>query len=310
VNREEQLSWEARLGRPVAIASFIAAILEAAGLIYGSSAIKEQQVKGVTTATVDRVDSLRLFSEHHGQVAVSTVLQCLSVLLLAAPLWFLYTATRARRREIPPAARYLAVAAPIVLSILIAVNQALYVHVADRITRHLAANPMFAKAANDYATEQLKSITVIQSVGLAAGLALAFAFVLISLNAMRAGLLSRFMGILGIIVGVLFVLPILGQVPFVEIFWVAALGFLFLGRWPQGGRGPAWESGEAIPWPTAQDRAAAMAEARADRQLEREEAREPVAAGGRRPVPEEGLDGDGPVTNQHPRSKKRKRKRR
>ena len=132
----------------------------------------------------------------------------------------------------------------------------------------------------------------------------------LAVNAMRAGVLSRFMGIIGIIVGVLFVIPLLGQVPIVEVFWVAALGLLFLGRWPQGGRGPAWETGEAIPWPTAQDRAAAMAEKRADRELDRDETPEPVAAGGRRPAPEEEPDGDRPVTDQHPRSKKRKRKRR
>ena len=35
----------------------------------------------------------------------------------------------------------------------------------------------------------------------------AFAYVIIALNAMRAGLLSRFMGVLGIIVGALIVLP-------------------------------------------------------------------------------------------------------
>jgi hypothetical protein len=123
---------------------------------------------------------------------------------------------------------------------------------------------------------------------------------------MRAGVLSKFMGIVGIIVGVLFVIPILGSVPIVEVFWVGALGLLFLDRWPQGGRGPAWDSGEAIPWPTAQDRAAEMAERRADREIEREAEpdREPVATGGR----QEG--DDHPVAREHPRSKKRKRKRR
>ena len=37
---------------------------------------------------------------------------------------------------------------------------------------------------------------------------IALGFVLISLNAMRAGLLTRFMGVLGIIVGALLVFPI------------------------------------------------------------------------------------------------------
>jgi hypothetical protein len=36
-------------------------------------------------------------------------------------------------------------------------------------------------------------------------------------------------------------------------FWLGAAGSLFLGNWP-GGRGPAWESGEPDPWPTAAER--------------------------------------------------------
>jgi hypothetical protein len=56
------------------------------------------------------------------------------------------------------------------------------------------------------------------------------------------------MGVLGAIVGALYVLPLFtGPYP-VELFWLVALGVLFLGRWP-GGRGPAWDTGEAIPWP-------------------------------------------------------------
>ena len=47
------------------------------------------------------------------------------------------------------------------------------------------------------------------AVGSAGTLALAIAFVLININAMRVGLLSRFMGIIGAIIGGLYVLPIL-----------------------------------------------------------------------------------------------------
>ena len=76
---------------------------------------------------------------------------------------------------------------------------------------------------------------------------------LTALNAMRVGLLTRFMGVLGIIVGVLSFLPQLeGQLPFVKIFWLVALGVLLLRRWP-GGNPPAWQTGEAQPWPTQQE---------------------------------------------------------
>ena len=92
---------------------------------------------------------------------------------------------------------------------------------------------------------------VATAAGFAGTLAIAFSYVIIALNAMRAGLLSRFMGVLGIGVGALIVLPLLPQgLPIVQMFWLGALGALFLGRW-SGGRGPAWETGTAEPWPAA-----------------------------------------------------------
>jgi hypothetical protein len=65
-----------------------------------------------------------------------------------------------------------------------------------------------------------------------------------SMSAMRVGLLTRFFGTLGmaIAVSVLFI-GLLGL-----MLWTLALGLLILGRWP-GGRPPAWEAGEAVPWP-------------------------------------------------------------
>jgi hypothetical protein len=48
------------------------------------------------------------------------------------------------------------------------------------------------------------------------------------------------------------VLPLLPS-PVVQIFWLGAMGVLFMNRWP-GGRGPAWETGEAEPWPVPEGR--------------------------------------------------------
>jgi len=94
-------------------------------------------------------------------------------------------------------------------------------------------------------------VRVFQFLGLGAQLALGFAFVMICLNAMRVGLLSRFMGILGIIVGVLFVVPLAPGPPVVQSFWLTALAALFAGRWPSG-IPPAWTTGRAVPWPSQQ----------------------------------------------------------
>jgi len=78
------------------------------------------------------------------------------------------------------------------------------------------------------------------------------------LNAMRVGLVTRWMGVLGIFTGVLIFLPIGGAtLEVVPAFWLVAMGILYVGKWPNG-QPPAWESGEARPWPTrAQMREAA-----------------------------------------------------
>jgi hypothetical protein len=109
------------------------------------------------------------------------------------------------------------------------------------------------KAAEDLTNGPLPTLTV--SLIWAGTLALAFWFVIGSLNAMRIGLLSRFMGVLGIIIGPAFVL---GLAPLLITFWLGAVGALLLGFWP-GGRPPAWDAGEAVAPPGARQRDAGPA---------------------------------------------------
>jgi hypothetical protein len=313
VTHEEQIGWETRVGRLVALAAFASAILLVAAIAVSSSAN--------TITDPDTVDTLRLVRENESSFLIGSILQGLSTALFAPVLWFLYRVIAYRRPEIPPVARYLAIIAPVVSGLLFVVSRFQVAHVADSVGNYLAAHAMPPGAADDYAKDQLTggALQTVGGLGLAAGLAMGLALVLIGMNAMRSGVLSRFMGIIGIIVGVLLVLPIFGSVPFVQVFWLGALGLLFLGRWPQGGRGPAWASGEAIPWPTAADRQAAIAEARADREAGREEAKERYrtavgAPGAQAGDEDDGYDADGDGANgaepsrpaaQHPRSKKR-----
>lgn len=83
-----------------------------------------------------------------------------------------------------------------------------------------------------------------------AALLIAIAFVLTALNAMRVGLLTKFMGYLGIFSGVLVMFPIGPSATVVQGFWLLALAYLLTGRWPSGVP-PAWRSGQAERWPTA-----------------------------------------------------------
>jgi hypothetical protein len=87
--------------------------------------------------------------------------------------------------------------------------------------------------------------------GLGGRLGLAVTLLYSCLFAMRAGLLTRFWGSLGMALGVA---ALLLRVEFTTI-WFIYFGLLLLGRLP-GGRPPAWAAGEAIPWPTPGEKAA------------------------------------------------------
>jgi hypothetical protein len=78
-------------------------------------------------------------------------------------------------------------------------------------------------------------------------LSLVFGMIYIPLWAMRTGLLTRFWATLGMALGVsLVLLGPLGQIALV--MWFAVIGLMLAGWWP-GARPPAWEAGEAVPWP-------------------------------------------------------------
>jgi hypothetical protein len=311
VGREEQLRWERDNARWAAITSGLAALLLTAGGLYAASKIS-------AGADDDAIDQVKLIHAHKGVLISSAVVTALGTVLATGPLYYLFRATRFRRAQLPSGIRYLILIAPVVAAITSVIHQ---VQTAQLTNKIIAQLPLDVKIAEDRIKDEAGhgAVVAVGGLGTAAGLGIAFAFVLISLNAMRAGLLSRFMGIFGVIVGVTLVIPIQAilQLPFpiVEVWWLGALVALFLNRWPQG-RGPAWASGTETLWPgAAEKRAAALGQ-------------EPPSRGRGRAQPEPDLElGDepdeaveeGPHTGEavrprasatHPRSKKRKRKRR
>jgi hypothetical protein len=89
-------------------------------------------------------------------------------------------------------------------------------------------------------------VTVGSSLLFPALLGMIVAMVYVPLQALRAGLLTRFFGTLGMALGVSLIL--LPPAPVLLALWFGYLGLLVVARVP-GGRPPAWETGEAIPWP-------------------------------------------------------------
>jgi hypothetical protein len=238
-DRQQQLEWEARVGRLAAFAAWFAAALIVAALAYRIAVLPHG------------ADNVKEFlpdvKAHENAFLVSGILTGIGMLAFIPPLLYLYQVTAYRRSEIPAVTRILIIAGPILFAICSVWFQFRQAHAADQF---LAGTVKTNKHAEDVLRD---ATTAVAGLSLAASITSGLATILVSLNAMRAGLLSRFMGVLGMILGALFVLPLIAS-PVIQLFWLLALGALFLGTWPGGGRGPAWETGEETPWPSAQDR--------------------------------------------------------
>ena len=233
---EEQLGWEARFAKPAAAAAFLAGLLVIGGTVV-------RQVVALSDRPDDEREFLIAIDENAGSFLASAFIQSASFLFLAGVLVYLYRATKARKPELPVIALLIAVLGPVLLAIAGPLSDFSRLDIADEF---LGSGEQSNKRAEDLLEDRSVGAAAVGSAGT---LALAIAFVLININAMRVGLLSRFMGVIGAIIGGLYVLPILSGPLIVQLFWLLAIGFLFLGHWP-GGRGPAWEKVEAIPWPS------------------------------------------------------------
>lgn len=290
---DEQLEWERRAGRLAGVSAILGAVLLLASGFLSARGSEKHAFD--TYLRVDGDPSL---------ILLPNIVQALGYAFVGFALFYLARATAARRSEMAAPTRILAIVGPLAAGIAAVLLALAIVDIAHDVAA--LTNPPRTDGAKDDVLRDLQTgsgfYTTVFYVTLAARLALGFALVLTSLNAMRAGLLSRFVGILGIIAGVLSVL--FGGASFVMAFWLIALGLLFLNRWP-GGRGPAWGAVEAIPWPSAvETRAAAMA-AREDAEADGyDDGHEPEAE------PSRNGQGDPGAAEPHPVSQKRKRKKR
>jgi hypothetical protein len=248
VSREDQLRWEARWARPVAGAALLAALLT----LFSLTVFLPKDRKG-TEATPDFL--LSIHDDTSAYVA-SAIMSAIAALLLAGVFLYLFRAITARGGGVPQWFVYMVVAAPVAY----AISRVLYsLEAIDIADKFASGEPILGKAGGDRATNLSDVSPVVVALQIAGTVGVAFLFVMLPLRARRIGLVSPFMGVLGAIAGALVVLPFAGISPVVQAFWLGAMGLLFLNRWP-GGRGPAWESGEAEPWPTLAQRRAELLE--------------------------------------------------
>ncbi|MEA2389640.1 MAG: hypothetical protein QOG41_2413 [Thermoleophilaceae bacterium] len=302
MTRDEQLTWERQAARPASAAAFASAVAGLASLVVANA--------GTGGRSSDAVDALAIAHKHATGIVAAGVLSAISILLVIPVLLFLFRATQYRRPQIPSATRHLVTIGPPLFAIGLIAQSIALKRAVDRAYEKLPLAPKAAKnlAEDAFTTGAVGSWSLLL---LGVGILVGGGVILISLNARRAGLLSAFMGITGAIVGGLVVLPFFGRPPIIYFFWIAVVGLILVDRLPgQRSRGPAWESGEAEPWPTAAEiRAEQLAARGEDPPSRRGRVRDPE------PEPEDDYedeyeDDDVSAPAPHPRSKKRKRKRR
>jgi hypothetical protein len=284
MTRAEIRAAESRRAMPVAIATFVAVILLVAfGFVSGTSGSHEAEL-------------LRSVHEHASSVTISGIMRAISFVLLAAPLYYLFQAVRVRSERVRPQLIGLVLVAPLFLAASSVLAASASREAADRFVAG-EAKPTLSKAeanekcvsdrkgesAKDFAEEfePAKGETALAAcerrkteddaakhastdaslapiatgLGLAGGLGFAISLFYCCLWGMRTGLLTRFWGSLGM---ALSIATLLGLVLF-TLIWFIYFGLLALGLLP-GGRPPAWEAAESIPWPTPGEKAAAELE--------------------------------------------------
>ena len=283
-DRAGVLAREKRWAVPVGIASILAVVL----LIVA----KPLNVSGDGSA-----DFLREAHAHGGNVFISGAVQVVAFLLLALPLAYLFRAAQARSDRVRPQLIGLIVAAPLFLALSSGLSIGVTNGAADQFAAGDAELELTPKEAKEECVEERQdegggylvdeydpakdesplsacesrkseddeasnAITEASLAPLATGLgiagALGFAVALLysGLWAMRTGLLPRFWGSLAMVAGIAF---LLGPLFLVTLVFFVYFGMLAFGIVP-GGRPPAWDAGEAVPWPTPGEKAAAELE--------------------------------------------------
>jgi hypothetical protein len=231
----ETLQAEARERPRIVVAAAVAAFFTLAAPIVGLVVLKG--------APSNLIGQALQRQQHVVGLAISAVCSALGLLAITVTLDFLLRATRARRPDLPWQLRPLLWAGGVGLAVLLLVLQVATSVKLDHFAHEGSQTYEEARKVSD--------LGAVAYLGILAQLAFAGAFVTIAVTAMRVGLLTRFLGYLGVISAVLFVLPLV-PIPIVQVYWLGALAMLFAGRSPSG-TPPAWQSGEAMPWPSPAD---------------------------------------------------------
>ncbi len=234
---DEQLLYESRVRTRQAVIAGVAGVL-----VIGATAI---QLAGVHTKVDELTLDLITAHKRFPLDLLGAIVNAFGFIGIAATLTFLVGASRARNPQVGSWIRILA----IVGAVFAAISGVVYaVVIAGKASDFVSHGTQTYEQAHQLTNGA--ALVALPLLGQFAALLIAVAFVLTSLNAMRVGLLTKFMGYLGIFAGVLVMFPIGPSATVIQGFWLLALAYLFSGRWPSGVP-PAWRSGQAERWPSA-----------------------------------------------------------
>jgi hypothetical protein len=197
-------------------------------------------------AVSPRAAEVKYIDHHALGLIAGSLFTAIALLALTLVLLFILDATRFRRPTWP-AGRPLVLVGGVAVALLNVIHEVILVIEAHKF----ATGSDFTNKAVDKALLTSGSGGIVLGLlGLLAALALAVGMIAVMLGSMRAGLLPRWLSVLGILSGLLF-LPFFGTttLQLIPTFWLVATGILLMERWPNGDP-PAWAAGEARPWPT------------------------------------------------------------
>lgn len=233
---------ENRLGRIAGAAGLLSVVLTFAALPIGASDV------GRTTGQADdRTFLLDIGASGSGQLS-AMLLRVAGLLLVIGMVLFLYDAIRRRSPAHYPWLPVLGVVSIVVLGACTAYT---FFQVRDIGREFIGGGPRTLDRAQDLLEAGREEgtrriVNVVQGIS---GLLFGVWISITSLEAMRVGLLTRFLGVFGIGAGLASAVGI-PVAPALFIAWIGSVAVLAVGYWP-GGRPPAWDAGRAVPWDEA-----------------------------------------------------------
>lgn len=255
---KERVNFESARRARLAVPALAGGVLYLLSGIILSAALKELPAVGIVQGlepalhgraapvVSPRAPEVRYIDHHAFYLLAGTLLTAIAVSALTIVLLFLIDAT-AFRRPSWPAARPLVLVGGFGVALLNLIHEVALVIQAHKFV----SGTDFSNKAVEKALLTSGSVGVVLGLlGLFAALALAVGMIATMMGTMRAGLLARWLSVLGILSGLLF-LPFFGTptLQLIPTFWLVATGILLMGRFPNGDP-PAWAAGEARPWPT------------------------------------------------------------